>query len=106
MIKKSITGIAFFMHVAMAVAVAQHHITVSVTEASNDKPMPGASIQLEGTIYQGKADAIGLATIRHIKEGSYTVVVSHLGYKTEKQHVTITGDQRVEIALQRAALLT
>src|SRR5690606_21272333 len=100
MIKKSIAGIALFMHVAMAVAVAQHHITVSVTEASNGKPMPGASIQLEGTMYQGKADAAGLATIRHVKEGNYSIVVSFLGYQTEKQRVTITDDQRVDVVMR------
>lgn len=106
MIKKSIAAIALFMHFATTIAVAQHHITVSVTDAGSDKPMPGASIQLEGTIYQGKADAYGLATINHIKEGSYTIVVSYLGYQTEKQRVTVSGDQRLDVALQQAALLT
>lgn len=94
------------MHVAMAVAVAQHHITVSVTDASNERPMPGASIQLEGTIYQGKADAAGTAIIRHIKAGTYTVIVTHLGYQVEKQQVALRGDQHVHVSLQRATLLT
>ncbi len=106
MIKKSIAAIAFFSHVAMAVAVAQHNITVSVNEASSGRPMPGASIQLEGTIYQGKADAAGTATIRHIKAGSYTIMVSHLGYQTETRHIAISSDQRVDIALQQATFLT
>src|SRR3546814_693883 len=48
----------------------------------------------------------GMATIRHVKAGSYTVMVSHLGYQTEKQQITIRGDQRVDIALQLATLLT
>lgn len=106
MIKKSIAGIAFFIHVVMAVAVAQHTITVSVTDASNDRPMPGASIQLDGTIYQGKADAAGTAVIRHIKAGTYTVIVSHLGYQTERRQITLADDQHVSVSLPRATLLT
>lgn len=106
MIKKSIAGIAFFMHVVMAAAVAQHHITVSVIDASNDRPLPGASIQLEGTIYQGKADAAGTAVVRHVKAGTYTIMVSHLGYQTEKRQLLLTADERVSISLQRTTLLT
>ena len=106
MIKKSIAGIALFMHIAMAVAVAQHQITISVTEAGAGKPLPGASIQLEGTIYQGKTDAGGLATIGQVKEGRYVIVVSYLGHQTEKRQVSVDGDRRVDVALQQAALLT
>lgn len=94
------------MHVVMATAVAQHHITVSVIDGGNDKPMPGASIQLGGTIYQGKADAAGAAIIRHIKAGTYTVVVSHLGYQTERRQITLSNDKHVNISLHRATLLT
>lgn len=106
MIKKSIAGIAFFMHVVMAAAVAQRHITVSVIDASNDRPLPGASIQLEGTIYQGKADAAGTAVIRHVKAGTYSIMVSHLGYQTEKRQLLLTADEHVSISLQRTTLLT
>jgi len=106
MIKKTIAAIAFFAHVGMAAAVAQHQITVAVVDASNDRPMPGASIQLEGTIYQGKADATGTATIRRIKAGTYTVYVSYLGYQPETQQVELSGDRRISISLQRATLLT
>ncbi|HWL00460.1 MAG TPA: TonB-dependent receptor [Parapedobacter sp.] len=106
MIKKTIAAIAFFVHVGVAVAMAQHQITVAVVDASNERPMPGASIQLEGTIYQGKADATGTATIRRIKAGTYTVNVSHLGYQPETRQVELSGDQHISISLQRATLLT
>src|SRR5690606_16799312 len=104
--RKSIVGITFLMHFVVAIAMAQHQITVSVTDVANDAPMPGASIQLEGTIYQGKADAAGTAIIRQIKPGAYSIVVSYLGYQSEKQQVTINNDQHVEVALRQATLLT
>lgn len=99
-------AIAFFMHFVVAIAVAQHQITVVVIDAANGMPMPGASIRLEGTIYQGKADAAGLAVIHQINTGSYTIAVSYLGYDTGKQQVTIDSDKRVNIVLQQATLLT
>src|SRR5690606_15896532 len=99
MIKKSIAGIAFFMYVAVAVAIAQHTVTVTVVEAESRRPLPGASIHLHGTIYQGKSDAGGMVIIRNIKEGNYTITVSYLGYQTQQKHFTLTGNQQVDILL-------
>ena len=104
--RKSIVGIVLLMHFIVTMSVAQHQITVSVTDAANGLPMPGASIQLEGTIYSGKADAAGRAVIHQIKEGNYTIAASYLGYQSEKYQVTINADQHVDIALRQAALLT
>lgn len=104
MIKKSIAGIAFLMHIG--IAMAQHSITVAVVNAENDRPMPGASIHLEGTIYRGQADAAGKAIIQHVKAGTYSIVVSHLGYESATRQITLSSDQSVNFSLQRATLLT
>lgn len=104
MIKKSIAGIALFA--CMGVAMAQHNITVSVVNADNDRPMPGASVQLEGTIYRGQANAEGKVIIQHVKSGTYSIVVSHLGYESATRQISISGDQLVDFSLHRATLLT
>src|SRR5690606_19092954 len=106
MSSRSIVGIVFLMHFIVSMSVAQHHITVSVTDAANGAPMPGASIQVEGTMYSGKADVAGRAIIHQIKGGNYTIVVSYLGYQSEKHRVTINTDTHVGIALRQEALLT
>lgn len=106
MSRKSIVGIVFLMHFIVSMSVAQHQITVSVTDAANGSPMPGASIQVEGTMYSGKADVAGRVIIHQIKGGNYTIVVSYLGYQSEKHRVTINTDTHVGIALRQEALLT
>lgn len=90
----------------MGIAMAQHNMTVTVVNADSDRPMPGASVRIEGTSYQGQTDAVGTAVIRYLKEGEYKVVVSHLGYERAVQQVSLSADSRLVFRLQREVLLT
>lgn len=104
MIKKSIAGILFFA--CMGFAMAQHNLTVTVLNADSDRPMPGASIRIDGTSYQGQTDAVGNATIRNLRAGNYTIVVSHLGYESAEQSFALSADRTLRFSLKRHTLLT
>lgn len=104
MIKKVIAGIAFAMH--LGIALAQHSIKVAVVSADNNRPIAGASVQLEGTIYRGQTDAAGTALIANVNEGNYVIIVSHLGYGSESRQVSLPGEGNVRFSLQRAVRLT
>ncbi|SKB85540.1 iron complex outermembrane recepter protein [Parapedobacter luteus] len=104
MFKRLIAGIALVTYAG--VSIAQHNIIVQVRHADSDRPMPGASVRLEGTIYQGQTDAEGQAVIRNVKAGAYTITVSHLGYTPVVRQVVLNQEQQIHLELQRATLLT
>ncbi|MBK1441261.1 TonB-dependent receptor [Parapedobacter sp. ISTM3] len=104
MFKRLIAGIALVTYAG--VSIAQHNIIVQVRHADSDRPMPGASVRLEGTIYQGQTDAEGQAVIRNVKAGAYTITISHLGYTPVVRQVVLNQEQQIHLELQRATLLT
>lgn len=53
--------------------------------------LAGANVALKGTSQGALADANGNYEISKVKDGTYTVVVSFIGYKTTQQDVTISG---------------
>lgn len=102
MVKKLIAGIAFFSHVA--IAVAQHSITVEVF--NENRPMAGASVRLSGTAYSGQTDAEGRVHIRNLKAATYTIGVSYLGFQSQYREIAVSNDERIRFSMERAALLT
>ncbi|MFQ5583214.1 MAG: TonB-dependent receptor [Calditrichia bacterium] len=53
-------------------------------------PLLGANISLEGTILGSSTDEDGVYIIEDVPPGTYTVVASYIGYKTERQTVTVS----------------
>ncbi|MGK6350259.1 TonB-dependent receptor [Parapedobacter sp. DT-150] len=104
MFKKLIAGIAFVVHAG--ISMAQYSITVQVSHTDSGRPMPGATVRVEGTIYQGQTDAAGQAVIRNVKAGTYSIAVSHLGYAPLIRQISLSGDETVRLSLQRTTLLT
>ncbi|SFC46040.1 iron complex outermembrane recepter protein [Parapedobacter composti] len=104
MIKHVLAGIAFFAH--LSIVSAQQNITVEVRHTADGRPLPGVSVRLDGTIYQGQTDASGKAVIRGIHTGTYTVAVSHLGYAPQARQVTVPVHETIHFSLERAPLLT
>lgn len=104
MIKKLVAGIALFVQVAMA--SAQHEVTVAVFNATDNRPMSGASVRVVGTPYEGQTDKSGQVMIRNIKAGTYVVAASYLGFQLQQHTVSIPNDQMVRISLESTTLLT
>ena len=64
------------------------------------KPIPGATIRIEGTTLGGFARQDGRFSIVNIPAGTYTVVVRAVGYREVRLQVRISADQTTEIAVQ------
>ncbi len=104
MIKKLVAGIAIFMQ--MAVAMAQHEVTIEVFNANDGSPMSGASVRIVGTAYSGQTDTQGKVSIRNLKPGTHVVAASYLGFQSQQRQVSLPDERVVRISLERAALLT
>jgi outer membrane receptor for ferrienterochelin and colicins len=72
-----------------------------VLEGNN--PVPFASVALKGSAYGSSADSTGKFRIEKVTTGSYTLLVSALGYKPFKQEVTVKSGMNSRITLRLVA---
>jgi TonB-dependent receptor len=77
--------------------VAPAVIKGTVTDANTGETLIGANVFLKGTSFGAATDLDGEFTIANIPPGTYTVVYSYIGYKTE---------ERPEIVLASGTQLT
>lgn len=61
--------------------VAPGKLRGRIVDFETSQPLPGATLQLDGTSIGGMADEKGFYTINNVPVGSYTMVVSYIGYQ-------------------------
>ena len=57
-------------------------LTGKITDSGNGETLLGVNLLLQGTYYGAASDINGKYSITNINPGTYTVVVSLIGYKT------------------------
>lgn len=89
-----------------ASAQQQGSLTVTVTDAANQRPIEAARIFLVGTTIAGQTTAEGRLTLRAINPGSYTVRILRVGYTEQSRPITIATGQAatLNVALTAAAV--
>ncbi|PAU95131.1 TonB-dependent receptor [Aliifodinibius salipaludis] len=88
---KRYTSILFALLMFPMVALSQHAITGTVTEADTDEPLAGANIVVVGTTTGASADVNGNYEIDDLENGTYTVRVTMVGFSAQRKEVTIDG---------------
>ena len=76
-----------------------------VVEAETGDPLPGANVRIEGTTKGAAVNEDGEYTIFQVQPGTYTVVVSFVGYQTERTtNVEIVSGitKRLDFQLEQA----
>jgi len=73
-----------------------------VTDASSGAYLPGANVMIKGTNYGDASDRQGEYVISNVPPGSYTLVVSYIGYEKYSTEVKVTAGQttKQDIALK------
>jgi TonB-linked SusC/RagA family outer membrane protein len=81
-------------------------LTVTVTDAANQRPVEAARVFLVGTNFAGATTPEGKLTLRSINPGSYTVRILRVGYTEQSKPVTIAAGQAatLNVALTTAAV--
>ncbi len=69
-----------------------------VTGASDDAPLIGANVYLQGTTMGAATDDEGMYEIE-VEDGTYTLVCDYVGYATQKVEVTVEGTVEVNFQL-------
>lgn len=77
-----------------------------VTDAQTGEPLPGANVQIQGTVLGSATDAEGRFTIKKLQPGVYALRVSYIGYDLARATATVFADSttRVNMALQLSVL--
>ncbi len=88
---KRYTSIFFALLMFPMVALSQHAITGTVTEADTGEPLAGANIVVVGTTTGASADADGYYEIEDLENGTYTVRTTMVGFAAQEKEVTIDG---------------
>ena len=68
----------------------------TVVEAESGDPLPGASVQVEGTSIGASSDVEGRFRLRRVPAGTQTIVVSYIGYEPAEARIDVEADARSE----------
>ncbi len=81
-------------------------LTVTVTDAANQRPIEAARVFLVGTTIAGQTTPEGRLVLRPVNPGSYTVRILRVGYTEQSRPITIAGGQgaTLSVALTAAAV--
>ncbi|HET6569254.1 MAG TPA: TonB-dependent receptor [Rhodothermales bacterium] len=63
----------------------------------DNRPLPGASVQVRGTTMASAADASGVYEITGLPEGTYILVATYIGYHVQERPVTTSAGATLEI---------
>jgi len=66
-----------------------------VVQDTEGNPLIGANVYLVGTTLGSSTDRDGTYIIQDVPPGSYTLVASYLGYKTEKQSISVSAGETI-----------
>lgn len=81
--------------------VASGKISGRVTDISTQKPLPGANVQILGTLSGASANCDGFFEISNVRPGSISIRVSMIGFRTLTQHnIQISENESISLNFQ------
>ncbi|WP_317040094.1 TonB-dependent receptor [Pedobacter rhizosphaerae] len=78
-------------------ALAQITVTGKVTDSQG--ALVGANVKIKGRSIMTQTNASGTYTLANLNNGTYTIVVSYVGYKTAEKTVTLNQDTEINFGL-------
>lgn len=88
-----ITVLLLFLSGSLVFASVVGKITGEITDADSDQPVVGATVAVQGTDLGGVADQDGVYTIHNVPVGTYTLVITAVGFATvEVSNVEVSAD--------------
>ncbi|MFN3530296.1 MAG: TonB-dependent receptor [Bacteroidia bacterium] len=100
------TFTALLSLLSMAAWAQNFTLTGTVTDATNQQALAGASVLIENTFRGTATGSTGAFRLEKLTRGSYQIRVQYLGYQTERIAVQLEADQQLNISLQPQRMLT
>ncbi len=83
-------------------AAAQFSLSGKITDLQTGETLPGASISIEKTLIKEVSDVNGNYRFKNLKNGTYDLVISYIGYQKMRETVTVNQNQTQNFALKRS----
>lgn len=99
-------AVALTMGVASVAQAQTGTLAGRVTDAAADVPLPGVTLQVEGTRFGAGTANDGRYRITGLQPGSYVIVARRLGYNPQRQTVTVSAgsEATANFRLQASAI--
>ncbi|MGH2574273.1 MAG: TonB-dependent receptor [Ignavibacteria bacterium] len=92
--------IIFFIAVLVTNAYPQDaKISGKITD-SNNKPLFGANVVIEGTIEGATADSAGIFEFETSLTGKYTLIITAIDYKEKRQGINLESAKTIEVSVK------
>lgn len=86
---------------AMNISLAQGTISGTVTDSQNT-PLPDVNLLIQELNKGTSSDKLGRFALKNIDEGSYTVLVTSVGFQSKQLNVTVKSDETTSINISLA----
>ena len=71
---------------------AQNTLNIKIFDRESGNVLIGANVVIEGTLRGASSDKAGMAFLQNMPDGQYTIIISYIGYKEEKNYF-LTNDK-------------
>ncbi|MFH1688277.1 MAG: TonB-dependent receptor [bacterium] len=105
MIKQFLSIVSILVLSATMASAGTGNITGRVTTELGGEPIPFASVQIEGSHQGTMADTMGNFNLSDVHCGRQVVIVSAVGYATQRFAVTVEDNHTIELSTELAATL-
>ena len=110
LIKRFVLPLSIFFVLAhlpsFVMAQTYGEIHGKVSDAQSGEALPGANVQVYGTVLGGVTDIEGNFVIKRVSRGTYSLRVSFVGYQTASASVRVRADSiaRINFSLQPSTI--
>jgi TonB-dependent receptor len=75
---------------------AAGRVTGYVFDSQYNEPLPGANVYLDGTRLGASTDLNGKYLLPQVPAGSYTMVITYIGYQEKRVDITVADNQELQ----------
>ena len=96
-------GLVIFLFTSLwCQAQEQFSISGTIKDITNGETLLGATVSLKDTNYGATTNEYGFFSLT-APEGTYTLVISYVGFKSVTQEITLNKDQKLDFELEETA---
>ncbi len=85
---------------------AQQTVTGKIVEASTGRPLPGATVQVDGDKQSAVADELGTFRLERVPEGNHSLLIRFLGYGDRIETILVPLSEPLTISLDETSTVT